>query len=338
MGTKSWAQQAVEEFFQHRNSPSQADCDQRAQSITGASLVRPVDAPGAFSYTVICTSCRGGRNFIVSFREPEAHLDVAMVELAKNIHGNLVPETTDVGAVKDADPPLGIYVMQYLPGIPCLNGISGSVDMDVNEETRHCSFIKSLARYFARCWSKPQRVDYEIRATQKTAISRRLAALTSSSSALPSSAISELESRLPALFDEEYPQVLTHGDLSLTNVLVDKDTHEITGLVDWSLATVLPFGMELDFLLLTLGFMNLSGWHDYICRERIQAVFWDEFWTSTGIRDYTQQTGIRSRAESAAKIGTMLRYAFKRNADGSASETVQLSGSMVACLPIWLLR
>lgn len=181
-------------------------------------------------------------------------------------------------------------------------------------------------------------MDDEIRATQEAAFSRRLAALKSSSSALPSSTISELESILPDLFSREYPQVLTHGDLSLTNVLVNEDTYKITGLVDWSLATVLPFGIELDFLLLTLGFMDLSGWHDYICREHLQAAFWGEFWTTTGIEDYTQRKNICFRAESAAKIGAVLRYAFKRNTDGSASETVQLSGLMVACLPIWLLR
>lgn len=147
MSVNSWAQQAVVQFFQHRNSPSQADCDQKARSITGASLIRPVDAPGTFSYTVICSSCPGERNVIVSFREPEARLDVAIVELARNIHGNLVPEMTDVGVMEDADPPLRIYIMQYLPGISCLDCLGGSVDMDANQENRHCSFIKSLARY-----------------------------------------------------------------------------------------------------------------------------------------------------------------------------------------------
>lgn len=71
--------------------------------------------------------------------------------------------------------------------------------------------------------------------------------------------------------------MLTHGDLSLTNILVDETSHQITGLVDWSLATVSPFGLELDFLLLTMGYMDFSGWHDYECKALLQTAFWDEF-------------------------------------------------------------
>ena len=122
------------------------------------------------------------------------------------------------------------------------------------------SILLIFVRYFARYWLKPQPVDVQVQIERQAGIRCRLSNLRESLlSVLPSSIISELEHRLPILFSQEYPQVLTHGDLSRTNILVDKDMYEITGIVDWSLVTVLPFGMELDCLLLTTGYMDLSG-------------------------------------------------------------------------------
>jgi aminoglycoside phosphotransferase len=155
--------------------------------------------------------------------------------------------------------------------------------------------------------------------------------------------VSELASRLPALFAQEYPQVLTHGDLSRTNILVDEDTFEITGIIDWSLAAILPFGMELDTLYLTTtGYMNLGGWHDYACRSRLHQAFWNEFWSASGIGDdgdYDdgRRAKIRDMAEQAARIGAILRHAFQRNADGSPSETLVDDGAVtLRYLQAWL--
>ena len=67
------------------------------------------------SYTVVCTE-NPGLSKIVSFREPEAMLDEKTVKLAKEIHGDLVPEITYHGNVDGADPPLFIYSMPYLRG------------------------------------------------------------------------------------------------------------------------------------------------------------------------------------------------------------------------------
>jgi aminoglycoside phosphotransferase len=73
------------------------------------------------------------------------------------------------------------------------------------------------------------------------------------------------------LFSQGHPQVLTHGDLSRTNILVDKDTYEITGIVDWSFAAALPHGAGLPSL--GDGYRGLSGWHDYACRSQLHMHF-----------------------------------------------------------------
>lgn len=357
MDETSWAQQAVDSFFAGRKCPTQTQCIEIARSISGFPNVYDVDTPGSMSYTVVCKDVQptAKPETVVSFRQPEAHIDESMAELAGAIHGSLVPKPSRHGQMNGADPPLAIYTMPYVPGISCLDALACHVDMDDATEARHASFIRHLARlvtlptkctrrppqvlrgicylclltrYFARCWSNPQCITSEARAESLRSIQRKLTLLKTSSSILGTSAVSELERNLPELFAQEYPQVLTHGDLSRTNILVDESTFNITGIVDWSLAAVLPFGLELDSLFLTTGYMDRHGWHDYACRSRLHQVFWNEFWSNSEItNDDGRRAKIRHMAEQAARIGAILRYAFQRNADGSPSEALVSDGA-----------
>jgi hypothetical protein len=166
----------------------------------------------------------------------------------------------------------------------------------------------------------------QVQADCQEGVYRRLTKLKNSSlSILSRTTISELERSLPILFKQTYPQVLTHNDLSQTNILVNEKTFEITGIVDWSLARVLPFGMELDSLLLATGYMDLSGWHNYTCRLQLLNAFWDEFWTQCRVYDDVRRQEVRTIAMQATKIGAVLHHAFQRNADGSPSEELTTS-------------
>ncbi|GKT80885.1 Mus38-like protein [Colletotrichum tofieldiae] len=110
-------------------------------------MISPVDSPGSTSYTVICSGRpESQQDLIVSFREPGAMLDEEMVQLAKEIHGDLVPESTYHGNVDGADPPLSIYSMPYLRGASCIEVLAVQVNMDYEEEAKHGVFVKHLAR------------------------------------------------------------------------------------------------------------------------------------------------------------------------------------------------
>jgi hypothetical protein len=148
MATTSWAQQAVEQFFEGRKQPTQGQCDQIAQAVSGASDVHNVNTPGSMSYTVVCTGCEAeeGEDLVVSFREPEAHVDKTMGILAQAVHGCLVPAISFGGMVDGADPPLTIYIMPYLRGISCLDALACEVDMDKAEEAKHACFVQHLAQ------------------------------------------------------------------------------------------------------------------------------------------------------------------------------------------------
>ncbi|PYI05145.1 hypothetical protein BO78DRAFT_448090 [Aspergillus sclerotiicarbonarius CBS 121057] len=344
MAEISWTEQVIDDFFRARKSPTRNQCDELALSISDASALHPVDVPGSLSYTVVCarTKCQDNHDndsVVVSFRESSSRLDNEMVSLAQTIHGDgcLVPYATNHGIMSGSDPPFGIYTMPLLPGIACMEALSYTPDMDPEEEVKHVYFMRHLARYFARGWSAPQPLDPNKRNECHAEISRRLALLkTSTSSIVAISIISELETILPHLFANEYPQVLSHGDFTKTNILVNPDTYEITGIVDWSLAAVQPFGLELDCLFLVTGCMDLRGWHNYTCRPRLLEAFWVEFWTVSGIEDGVEREKVRCMAEAARMIGAILRYSFERNPDGGPSEVLSKSEAMLCMLSAWL--
>lgn len=182
-------------------------------------------------------------------------------------------------------------------------------------------------------------MEPQMRVEYQAGISHRLMLLKASPlSAVPILIISELETILPLLFASEFPQVLAHGDFSKTNILVNPDTYEITGVVDWSLAAVQPLGIELDSLFLMTGYLGLNGWQDYTCRPRLWEAFWTEFWVVSGIEDDggLRRENVRSMAEKAAKIGAILRYAFNRKADGGPSEVLSTSDAMLRMPKAWL--
>jgi hypothetical protein len=75
---------------------------------------------------------------------------------------------------------------------------------------------------------------------------------------------------------------LSHGDLCEMNILVDRPSGELTGVIDWAEARVLPFGFALYGLENMLGFMDSQGWHYYDNAQRLRRLFWDVFRNETG--------------------------------------------------------
>lgn len=96
---------------------------------------------------------------------------------------------------------------------------------------------------------------------------------------LPSRFASKLErvrKELPSVF-KALPFVLSHGDLNMTNLLVNPKTGNIAGIFDWAESRILPFGFALYGLENLLGWMDSEGWHYYDrCRE-LESLFWQTF-------------------------------------------------------------
>ena len=353
MAQTSSAQQETSRFFRSRKSPSQLQCDEIAQLVTGSSSASPIDSPGSMSYTVSCPGPK--QNHIVSFREQGAVLYEEMAKLAKHIHAHLVPESTYHGKVKGAEPPIFIYSMSYVRGASCIKFMPSSVELDPEEKAKQANLVKHLARYtsyklrtiqrhlltysrcFADCWLQPLLVDRKTQVEQQEGIRQRLVRLAEESpSVLSNTVLSKLIDALPSLFSQDYPQILTHGGLSIANILVDENTFAITGIVDWSQAAAMPFGLDFDILLLATGFMARDGWHDYACKQFLQDTFWEELWAFSDIKGEERRVRIKDLAEAAGKIGAILRLSFWHNTDGTPPVEDAVQEGRMEQLRAWL--
>ena len=105
---------AINDFFlQPGVSASKEQCDVFAHRTYGGQI-QPVDIKGSTSYTVIAAP---SGNKIIQFREPTALLDMRMLALAKDVHGDVVPSCSKLGSIGDPNgSQLVIYEMDKLPG------------------------------------------------------------------------------------------------------------------------------------------------------------------------------------------------------------------------------
>lgn len=117
------------------------------------------------------------------------------------------------------------------------------------------------------------------------------------------------------LFTEEYPLVLNHGEISALKILTDPSTGHITGIVGWSEAKVLPFGMDLWGLENVLGYMNSTGWHYHSNHVALRDLFWGTFQ-----REAIDVGSNIDVIDIARMAGIFLRYGLRKLS--GAGETV----------------
>lgn len=76
--------------------------------------------------------------------------------------------------------------------------------------------------------------------------------------------------------------VLSYGDLSELNILVDPSNGHITGLIDWAEAAISPLGISLWGLENLLGSMNAQGLRYNLHQDSVRARFWQSFEEAVG--------------------------------------------------------
>jgi hypothetical protein len=104
----------------------------------------------------------------------------------------------------------------------------------------------------------------------------------------------------------QLPWVLSHEDLSSMNLLLDRTTGHLRGVIDWADAAVWPFGIALWGLESVLGYGGPDGW------------IWldDESRSCRTVFSRSLQTALHLPAgdfltiEKARKLGLLLRYGF----------------------------
>ncbi|KAG9227987.1 hypothetical protein BJ875DRAFT_390338 [Amylocarpus encephaloides] len=85
----------INSFFESQSTVTRQQCDDLAVSLVGKPI-NPAPIPSAFSYTVIAGS---KQSKIVQFLAQSSALDIETLNLARAIHGQLVPACTHHGII-----------------------------------------------------------------------------------------------------------------------------------------------------------------------------------------------------------------------------------------------
>ncbi|KAK7913909.1 hypothetical protein PG985_011612 [Apiospora marii] len=270
---------AIQDFFNAYggSSVTQSDCDTKAVVLVGTPLT-PVLIQGQFSYTVVAGQARA---HIVQFRAAQSKLDMDIMDLAVAIHPDFAPRCSYHGRIGDDASPLHIYVMDKREGMCSFKSRDSSVEGASAFAARQFQTVRDLARLFAEAWKNPQQVTPAAVEKMQQNIDNDLKRLADSLPDRFLATVKQVRAGLPALF-ALLPFVLNHGDLSETNILVDKHDDRITGIIDWAEADVSPFGLSLWGLESLLGNGRKGKFHFYDNAEQLRDEFWRIFEAEIG--------------------------------------------------------
>ncbi|KAK3996028.1 hypothetical protein QBC44DRAFT_304818 [Cladorrhinum sp. PSN332] len=278
---------------------------------------------------------------IIQFRPASHRLNLDITSHAHALFPCIAPVTKFLGVLPDSQ--LHVYSHTTLPGKPLL--CSSSSSLALSPFSRH-NLIKSLARVFTTTYKNNNNNNNnsspQPNKPQKGKIgSSLLPRLQTLHTHLPKRFKPTVKKAIGALDSVEngssLPWVLTHGDLVPSNILIDPETGEITGLIDWAEGEYLPFGMGFVGLEEILGYRipvtvtddddddDDDGKHKgvvakkinypaggtrfrYVDRaEELRTLFWDEMCSAVPEMNH-QET--REKVEISRVIGGLLWHGF----------------------------
>lgn len=218
---------------------------------------------------------KNDKQLIVQLRSMRHALDLDTALAARNTYSALAPVVRAVNLCL----PGGIqaYEMNKMEGTPFsrLQPHISSTRADVRRKQE--MFITSFAKIIAQRWpirESTKRRDSVLRSESPHDNGTTFSSLCTGK--VGSNIVKKLEELSEKLPDEwlrartditleklcniqAYPVVLNHGDLIPSNILVDEETWNITGLVDWAEAEWLPFGTCLYGLEHLLGSLRMPS-------------------------------------------------------------------------------
>lgn len=249
---------AIAEFFSQTSVTRQA-CDVRAKNLVGGEVL-PVPIQGSCSYSVYAGY---ELEYVVQFRLKSLALESDVAILAHEIYGSLAPRTAFHGHLgDDGTESLFVYVMSRIHGNSYLEFVLtndfpenskenflwrktllfdvaryGSNTLSLvfllnSLEAPSLHFKRSLirSRFFALSWKSPQKVGSDflagLRQTYVGDLQLLLRHLPPRFHRIIQNCLDSMEAIL------SLPIVLLHRDFSTMNIMVDKTTCHLTGVID----------------------------------------------------------------------------------------------------------
>ncbi|KAF4625637.1 hypothetical protein G7Y89_g12528 [Cudoniella acicularis] len=270
---------AIAEFFS-QTSATREVCDTKAKDLVGGE-VDPVTVQGNCSYSVYAGP---EFEFVVQFRLKSLMLKSEITALAREIYGFLAPNASFHGQLGGGGKePLFIYVMNRIPGISYLDFVLANgfpKNSDLNFVWRK-TLMRDVAHFFALSWKAPQEVDADYRENLRRTYTKELQLLLHSLPTRFHYAIQKCLDSMEAILS--LPMVLLHHDFGSCNIMVDKTSCHLNGVIDWAEAEIRPFGQNLHSLQALTGALHLkNGWRQYEDYGALQDTFWSAFRDEVG--------------------------------------------------------
>ena len=292
------------------------ECDAYACRRFPSSAIRPTSSQGYCSYSLAMSD-----SHILQFRPDIFKLDMDICRDAKEVFGQLAPETRYLGAMKGISETLtgcpSVWLHVYLQDrVPGVNLASYRQTLPAEHSSKHRRrLVEDMAHVFAAGYHQ-RRPSHRIRSKGTEAgvkrkigdsLGWRLDMLQSLPGKRLASHVADVRRNVEAI--EQLPWCLTHGDLVPSNVLVDAETGRLTGLVDWAEGEWLPLGIGLYGLEELLGHETAAPGHGFEYfgnHEELRQVFWSRLLTLC--RDVNGLgTELRLKeVQMARKLGIML--------------------------------
>jgi hypothetical protein len=217
---------------------------------------------GCFSRTMLVT-LQDSKEVVIQFR-PEP-LDIGPFKVARLALGQVVP---DIELLKDEElerEHIWTYWMNRIPGKTWSDGIRGGGPKDI------VTINKSLGRILSRGYvegNSANVIDSTLHPHLEMLVS------TQKSEVQPfREAAHEFLGKLDQL--KRLPLFISHFDLNEVNILID-EKYQVSGIVDWELSSLLPFGMGLSRIHTLAGEYSERKFYMPDEFEESERGFWEE--------------------------------------------------------------
>jgi hypothetical protein len=303
---------------------------------------------------------------IVQIRPTQYAVDLRIAQVAKKLYPSLAPAVRSLNVELPGN--LQAYEMERLQGVPLSRLLPRDRAVHTSLHRRQEKFIESFAAFIAQgCHLRSQAQSRSRNHRADSPMENSPKMLSQCTGRVGSSIIQRLEKLALDLPDawlrqkarnvsayiatvDDFPVVLNHGDLIPSNILVDENTWEMTGLVDWAEAEYLPFGTCLYGLELLLGYITPTskspfrpGNQSLIQDARPSFTYYENaswlrelFWTS--LHDSVPDLeGRQEEILTIRDVGVLLWYGYAWD-DGEINRVINEADDLeeLACLRVFL--
>jgi hypothetical protein len=257
-----------------------------------------------------------GADTVVQFRPEAYQLDLRIATAARNIYGEMAPETAYIGNISSSG--LHVYSMKRMHGVSFKDfRMCGSyLERPTYYRARLC---KDFATFLSTSWHNTSEQHIPLGQVGKS-INMRLNSLCSHLPNRFRARAREILAKLSQI--ESLPWILTHGDIVAANIMVDLSSGNLTGLVDWAEAERLPFGICLYGLEEILGEVTEDGFEYSPDAQQLRTTFWLEL---CNMIPKLQQEHVLESVKLARDLGVLLWHGIAFD-DGAINRVVQEEG------------